>query len=269
MNNTIGFIGCGNMGSAMIKGVLNAGVVKGEQLYIIDRDLKKMEVFHEQYGVNASSSIEDLVLASDIIFLAIKPKGYEKLLKSIKPIIDNQPQKVVVSIAAGITLGFVEKIIGLDKKVMRSMPNTPALVNAGMSALCPNKNISEEESVRIKEIFESFGEAEFVDEDLFHSVIGVSGSSPAYVFKFIEALADGAVLGGMKREKAYKFAAQAVLGSAKLLMETGLHPGALKDMVCSPGGTTIEAIASLEKNGFSGTVIEAMTACMEKSKEME
>lgn len=147
-------------------------------------------------------------------------------------------------------------------------PNTPALVNEGMAAICPNKNISNDELKLVVDIFKSFGKAEVLKESLIDSVIAVSGSSPAYVFKFIEAMADGAVLGGMSRDKAYKFAAQAVLGSAKMVLETGMHPAELKDMVCSPGGTTIEAIASLEKNSFSGTVIEAMEKCMDKSRSM-
>ena len=148
------------------------------------------------------------------------------------------------------------------------MPNTPALVNEGMSCICYNDNVLQEEIHMLKDIFDSFGKTEILPEYLIHAVVGVSGSSPAYIFMLIEAMADGAVIGGMAREKAYKFAAQAVLGSAKMVLETGKHPGELKDMVCSPGGTTIEAVRTLEAIGFKSAVVEAMVTCMNKSKDM-
>lgn len=267
MKKTVGFIGCGNMGSAMIRGMVQSKIVAPDQMVVNDRNLGKMKSLNKDLRVQIEKSANNLVKRSDIIFLAVKPNVYSTVLKEIKNDFTND--KIFVSIAAGINIAFIENILGDDKKIVRSMPNTPALVGEGMSALSPNKNMTQEMTDEIVELFEAFGEAEIIDEYLFHSVIGVSGSSPAYVFKFIEAMADAAVLGGMKREKAYKFAAQAVLGSAKLMLETGKHPAELKDMVCSPGGTTIEAIASLEKNAFSGTVIEAMEACMDKSRDME
>lgn len=152
---------------------------------------------------------------------------------------------------------------------MRSMPNTPVFVQEGMSAICSNKNIIKEEEEYVLNIFKSFGEAKVIEEKNFHSVIGVSGSSPAYVFMFIEALADAAVLGGMKRDDAYYFASQAVLGSAKMVLDSNIHPAKLKDMVCSPGGTTIEAVKSLEENGFRSAIINAVSDCMNKSKQMQ
>ena len=267
MIKTIGFIGCGNMGSAMINGIIKSRVIEPGKMLIYDRNLNKMEKLRNDLGIKIEKSITALVRKSDIVFLAVKPNAYGIVLEEIKEFFTED--KIFVSIAAGINKAYIENILGKDKKIVRSMPNTPALVNEGMSALCPNNYLTTDEINEIIELFEAFGEAEVVEEYLFHSVIGVSGSSPAYVFKFIEAMADAAVLGGMKREKAYKFAAQAVLGSAKLLLETGKHPGELKDMVCSPGGTTIEAIASLEKNGFSGTVIQAIEECMDKSRSME
>lgn len=148
------------------------------------------------------------------------------------------------------------------------MPNTPALVNEGMSALCPNKNIEDEELKIVKDIFDSFGKSEVVGEYLIDAVIGVSGSSPAYVFMFIEAMADAAVMAGMPRKQAYNFAAQSVLGSAKMVLESGKHPGELKDMVCSPAGTTIDAVKVLENEGMRSAVINAVCACVEKSREM-
>ena len=148
------------------------------------------------------------------------------------------------------------------------MPNTPALVGEGMAALTINENVSKEEADIVLNVFNSFGKGEIVPENLMDAVTAVSGSSPAYVFMMIEAMADAAVIGGMPRSQAYTFAAQAVMGSARMVLETGKHPGELKDMVCSPAGTTIDAVASLEKNGFRSSMIEAMVSCMNKSKEL-
>ena len=203
---------------------------------------------------------------SDIIIVAVKPNVYDIVLEGVKELIDNE--KIIVTIAAGKTIESIENVIGNDKKVIRTMPNTPALVNEGMSALCKNKNITDEELNIVKEIFNSFGKAEILNEYLIDSVIGVSGSAPAYVFMFIEAMADAAVLAGMPRNQAYTFAGQAVMGSAKMVLETDKHPGELKDMVCSPGGTTIEAVKTLEAEGFRSAVIKAIGDCIEKSKEM-
>src|SRR5699024_8257442 len=160
------------------------------------------------------------------------------------------------------------KKFGKKVKVLRAMPNTPALVGEGMTALMPSKEITEEEFREVKVIFESFGKAEIIDENLIHAFTSISGSSPAYVFMFIEALADGGVLQGMPREKAYKFASQAVLGSAKMVLETGIHPGELKDMVCSPAGTTIEAVEALEETYFRHSIMSAVRKCSEKSQRM-
>jgi len=148
------------------------------------------------------------------------------------------------------------------------MPNTPALVGEAVTAICPNKNVSDEEKKVVSELLSSFGIAQFINENIMDAVIAVSGSSPAYVFMFIEAMADAAVAEGMPRAQAYQFAAQSVLGSAKMVLETGKHPGELKDMVCSPAGTTIEAVKVLEEKGFRSSVIEAMSACADKSRNM-
>ncbi|MBF4675588.1 pyrroline-5-carboxylate reductase, partial [Clostridioides difficile] len=189
-----------------------------------------------------------------------------KALTPLKELID--ANKIIVSIAAGKTIESLESFIGSDKKIVRVMPNTPALVGEGMSALCKNSNVTDEELNMIKALFESFGEAEIVSEYLMDTVTGISGSSPAYVFMFIEAMADAAVLAGMPRQQAYKFASQAVMGSAKMVLETGKHPGELKDMVCSPAGTTIEAVKVLEEEGFRAAVIKSIVACIDKSKDM-
>lgn len=265
MNKKIGFIGCGNMGMAMIGGIVNAKVVPASNVLIFDLDASKTREIENTFGVTVVESTQELVKMADYIVLAVKPNVYNAVLESIKIFIEN---KVIVTIAAGVTISQVEKIIGNDKRIVRTMPNTPALVGEAMSALCPNDNIDSDAMSDVQLIFESFGKAEKVGEYLIDSVIGVSGSAPAYVFMFIEAMADAAVLNGMPRDKAYQFAAQAVYGSAKMVLETDKHPGELKDMVCSPGGTTIEAVRALEKNGFRSAVIEGMTACIEKSKKM-
>lgn len=168
-------------------------------------------------------------------------------------------------IAAGQTIEQNEKRFGRSMKMAKAMPNTPVLVSEGMTAVSINQLITEEEKTEIKAIFESFGKVEFVDEKLMDVVSAVSGSSPAYAYMFIEALADGAVLHGLPRQQAYVFASQAVLGAAKMVLETGVHPGELKDHVCSPGGSTIEAVASLEESGLRSAVINAVNASVNKS----
>ena len=180
----------------------------------------------------------------------------------------NLQGKIYVSIAPGKTLAFLEQGLGSGTKIIRTMPNTPAMVNAGMTAVCPNSHVTDAECSLILRIMQTFGKAELIDESLFDAAVAVAGSSPAYVFMFIEAMADAAVKEGMARPQAYRFAAQAVLGSAKLALETGKHPAELKDMVCSPAGTTIEAVVQLEKHGFRSAVMEAMTACAAKSKHV-
>jgi pyrroline-5-carboxylate reductase len=176
--------------------------------------------------------------------------------------------QIVVTIAPGKTLAWLGGLFGEDVKIVRCMPNTPALVGEGMTAATPNKNVSADELAAVLKILESFGKAEVISEHLMDAVVSVSGSSPAYVYMMIEAMADAAVADGMPRPQAYQFAAQAVLGSAKMVLETGKHPGELKDMVCSPGGTTIQAVRVLEKEGFRSSIMEAMKACTEKAKGM-
>ena len=270
MNKIIGFIGSGNMGKAMIGGIVKSQLIPSEKVIVSDLDKNKLDIIKKELGVNITTDSMEVAKKAEILFLAVKPNIYNIVLKDILKTIPKEDlrEKVIVTIAAGKTIKSVEDIIGEDIKIIRTMPNTPALVNEGMSMLCRNKNVTEQELNQVKSIFESFGKAEILPESLIDSVIAVSGSSPAYVFMFIEALADGAVIGGMPRDKAYKFAAQAVLGSAKMVLETGLHPGALKDMVCSPAGTTIDAVRSLEKSGFRSSVIEAMVDCVNKSKDM-
>lgn len=266
MNKKIGFIGSGNMAKAMIGGIVKSKLVDPSNVIASDLNELALENVKNEYGINITTNSKEVVKFSDIVIVAVKPNVYDIVLEGVKELIDNE--KIIVTIAAGKTIESIENVIGNDKKVIRTMPNTPALVNEGMSALCKNNNITDEELNMVKEIFNSFGKAEIVSEYLIDAVIGASGSAPAYVFMFIEAMADAAVLAGMPRNQAYTFAAQAVMGSAKMVLETGKHPGELKDMVCSPGGTTIEAVKTLEVEGFRSAVIKAIGDCIEKSKEM-
>ncbi len=262
----IGFIGTGNMGSAMMGGIISSGIVEASDVMASDIFQAALDRVSEEFSVNTSLDNRDVVDFADIIFLAVKPQYLADAIDGIKDM--DYSNKVVVSIAAGQSLEKLLGMFGKELKVIRVMPNTPALVGEGMSALSPNELVTEEECATVLELFESFGKAEIVPERLQDAVVGISGSSPAYVYMFIEALADGAVAEGMPRAQAYKFAAQAVLGSAKMVLETGEHPGVLKDNVCSPGGTTIEAVATLEALGFRNAVIEAERVCIDKSREM-
>ena len=266
MDKKIGFIGCGNMGQAMIGGIVKSGLVAPEQVFAADPNESNLERLQKEYGIHTASDNHIPAQSCDILVLSVKPYLYENVIAEIKDAV--REDTVIIMIAAGQTIAANEARFGRNIKIVRAMPNTPALVGEGMAALCANRFVTDEEKEAVCKIFESFGKAEFVAEGMMDVVAGVSGSSPAYVYMFIEALADGAVLQGMPRQQAYTFAAQAVLGSARMVLETGLHPGALKDMVCSPGGTTIEAVASLEEDGMRAAVIRAVNVCTEKSKEM-
>lgn len=266
MNKRIGFIGCGNMGQAMIGGIIKANIVSPSNIMVSDLNEKSLSEATEKYDVKITTDNNEVAETSDILVLSVKPNLYPIVIEGIKNKV--KEDIVVVTIAAGKSIESTEEAFGRKLKVVRVMPNTPALVGEGMSALCPNESVTKEEIEEIVKIFDSFGKSEIVSEKLMDVVTSVSGSSPAYVYMFIEAMADAAVLDGMPRSQAYKFAAQAVLGSAKMVLETGMHPGALKDMVCSPGGTTIEAVATLEEKGLRNAVISAMRSCTKKSKDM-
>ena len=263
---TIGFIGAGNMGGAMIGGICNSGLITPTQLLASDYAPSALSHLQNTYGIRTTSFNEEVAAESDILFLAIKPNKFAEVLPAIASSLKDNC--LIVSIAAGQSIGTIESLLGTNRKIVRAMPNTPALVGEAMSALCCNNAVTEDELNYVKQLFECFGKAEIVAESMIDTVIGVSGSSPAYVYMFIEAMADAAVADGMPRPMAYKFAAQSVLGSAKMVLETGTHPGVLKDAVCSPGGTTIEAVAALEAGGLKGTIISAQRACVQKSKDM-
>lgn len=262
----IGFIGCGNMGQAMLGGMIDSGRVKAQDVLVTDKLLASRVNAQKKFGVEIPASNVEVAMISDIIILAVKPQFYEEVLSEIKGAI--WENKILVSIAPGKTLEWLEQQVGKPTKIIRAMPNTPALVKAGMMGICGNDKVDKDELDYVCKLFQSFSKTEVVSEHLMDTVTAVSGSSPAYVFMFIEAMADAAVEGGMPRKQAYTFAAQAVLGSAKMVLETGMHPGELKDMVCSPAGTTIQAVRVLEEHGMRAAVMDAMKACIDKSRNM-
>lgn len=262
----IGFIGCGNMASAMIGGILRQGIFAKDEIIVSNLTEEGSRRSHEKLGVVTTLDNREVAEKAKLVFLAVKPQFYEEVITQIKDILT--PEHMIVGIAPGKTLAWLEDKCGLPLKVVRLMPNTPAQVGEGMTGACVNDKVTEEDLKQICAITDSFGRTEVVPERLMDAVGAVSGSSPAYVFMFIEAMADAAVAQGMPRKQAYQFAAQAVLGSAKMVLETGLHPGELKDMVCSPAGTTIEGVRTLEKAGLRSAVYEALQACAEKGKRL-
>lgn len=262
----LGIIGTGNMGSSILKGIITSNFLVNDDITVFDSNQEKIEKLVKEYGVKKGQNEIELAEKSNIIILSVKPNIVPIVLKKIKDKLNKNT--IILSIAAGVSIDFIEKNIGSDKKVVRTMPNTPAQVMEGMTAVSFNPNIEETEKKVIFKLLDSFGKSIEIEEKLMHAYTGISGSLPAYVYVFIEALADGGVLEGMPREKAYKIIAQTVLGSAKMMLETKKHPGILKDEVTSPGGTTIAALKALEDGKFRGTVIQAVKACTEKSKEM-
>jgi len=266
MDKQIGFIGCGNMGIAMIGGMITKNIVPPDKIICSDLNLTNLKNASKKYGITTTTDNNEVAKNADILILSIKPDLYSSIINEINEQIKNDV--IVVTIAAGKSIKSTEEAFDKKLKVVRVMPNTPALVGEGMSGICPNEMVTEKDLEDILTIFNSFGQTEIVNEKLMDVVTSISGSSPAYVFMFIEAMADAAVLDGMPRNQAYKFAAQAVLGSAKMVLETGIHPGELKDMVCSPGGTTIEAVAILEEKGLRTAIISAIKRCTQKSVEL-
>jgi len=262
----IGFVGCGNMAQAIISGLIDNKMFAPEEIIASDKSDKALSSAKEKYGINTTTNNSELVLESEVIVLAVKPQIIANVISEISNAVGEQ--KLIISIAAGQSLARLRELFGREMKLVRTMPNTPALVGESMTAMCCSNNINEVEATYVAKILGSFGKVEIVPESIMDAVVAVSGSSPAYVAMMIEAMADAAVLKGMPRDKAYTFAAQAVYGTAKLIMETGMHPGQVKDMVCSPAGTTIEAVKVLENKGFRSAVIEAMEACAEVSSKL-
>ena len=262
----LGFIGTGNMASAIMGGIIKNQIIPANEIIGADVMEAGRKRVKEQFGIQVTADNHEVVRNSDVVILSVKPQFYAEVIAEIKD--DVREDQIIITIAPGKTLAWLKEQFGKNVKIVRTMPNTPALVGEGMTAACPNEYMTKEEIAYVRTLLESFGRVEIIPERLMDTVVSVSGSSPAYVFMFIEAMADAAVSGGMPRAQAYQFAAQAVLGSAKMVLETGKHPGELKDMVCSPAGTTIEAVRVLEEKGFRSAVIEAMKTCEEISKNM-
>lgn len=262
----LGFIGTGNMASAIMGGIIKNQIIPAEEIIGSDLSSAGRIRVKEQFDIHVTDSNREVVKKAEVIVLSVKPQFYANVIKEIRE--DVKDSQIIITIAPGKTLSWLSEQFGKAVKIVRTMPNTPAMVSAGMTAACPNEHLTKEETSYVCSLLESFSKVEIVPEHLMDVVVSVSGSSPAYVFMFIEAMADAAVSGGMSRAQAYEFAAQAVLGSAKMVLDTGKHPGELKDMVCSPAGTTIEAVRTLEERGFRSAVFEAMKVCEELSRSM-
>ena len=264
MSKSIGFIGCGNMGGAILGGIADKGIF-GE-MYVYDKNTDKAREMADKYDAEAVSV--ELAAGCDVVLLAVKPNVLYSVIDEIKPFV--KENAAVISIAAGQSMAKIEAAFGREIKLARVMPNTPALVGEGMSAISVNGALFDDApmTATVIGIFGAVGKAELVPESLMDAVTGVSGSSPAYAFMFIEALADAAVEHGISKEKSFTFAAQSVLGAAKMVLETGIHPKQLKENVCSPGGTTIEAVKVLEEMGMQDIIKKAVDACVKKSRSM-
>ena len=261
-----GFIGMGNMGYAILKGLLKT--VAPDQLIFSARNKAHMEQMAAETGVSYAADNVSCAKESSCLVLAVKPQQFDTVIGEIRDAVTEE--QIIISIAPGITIENLQARFGKKCRIVRAMPNTPALVGEGMTGVCYDQALfSEEEKQTIETLFTSFGRMTIVEEKLMDAVVCASGSSPAYVYMFIEALADSAVKYGIPRADAYKLVAQTVLGSAKRVLETGEHPGLLKDKVCSPGGTTIAGVAALEEYGMRNAVIKATDACYAKCKGIQ
>lgn len=266
MYNKVGFIGSGNMAGAIIGGAIKSGYLSPENIYISDLDENKTNDLQRLYGIKVAKDNIELVKVTEVIVLSVKPHIYRIVLDEIKEYI--KEDTLLVTIAAGLTLDYVKGFFNSDVKVIRTMPNTPALVGEGMTALTYKAPVTKENVDFVDGLFSSFGLVEIIDEAYIDAFSSLCGSSPAFIDMFIEAMADAAVLMGLPRNRAYIMAAQAVKGSAKMVIDTKKHPGELKDMVCSPAGTTIEGVRILEEKSMRSAVIEALIKTTEKAREI-
>lgn len=252
----MGIIGLGNMGAAMAHGLLDNNI----ETFLYDRSEEKRDAFKEIKAARVVQSEVDVVKGADAIILAVKPYVYESVIETIK---DEVKDQIIISITSAFDLEKLEESLP-NKKLMMALPNTPAKILNSMTGICPGKNISEEEVNEIRKILSNFGETEIVEEKNIKIYEAVSGCMPAYVYMYIEAAADAAVSYGMQRDMAYRVISQAVAGSAKMVRESGIHPGELKDQVTTPAGTTIKGVKSLEKDGFRSAIINAVDSIMNK-----
>jgi pyrroline-5-carboxylate reductase len=263
---TIGFLGGGNMAAALIKGILHAKVVPPSQVIVSDVKADRLAWLKETHGIETTTDNHQLVKQSDVVVLAVKPQVFDKVLDAVGG--DFRTDQVLVSVAAGVPVSAMEARLPSMARVVRSMPNTPATVDAGATAIAPGTHATPEDLEVARALFSAVGRVVTLDETLLDAVTGLSGSGPAYVMLMIEALADGGVKVGLHRDTALLLAAQTVYGSAKLLLETGEHPGRLKDMVTSPGGTAIAGLHTLESGGLRRTLIDAVEAATNRAGEL-
>lgn len=263
----VGFIGCGNMATAIIKGIVESKALSCDDIFVFDVDVDKTKICSEQFGVKTSSDEKELILNVDAVVLAIKPIGFQTLLPSIEKTL-KEKKPLIVSIAAGKTLDFIESFLSYDAPIVRVMPNINAKVGQAMSAYCDNGSITNEQENLINAMFSSVGRVMKLDEQYFPLFGVVAGSAPAFAYMFIDSLARAAVKNGMNKQVALEIAAQTVYGSAKLIMDGDEHPWELIDQVCSPGGTTIEGITSLQSDGFESAICRAVDCAVDKDKKI-
>lgn len=266
IDKKIAFLGGGNMAEALIKGLLGSGAAKADRLLVADVSDDRLEHLKKTYGIIIQKSNINAVREAGIVVLSVKPQMIEKVMAEIAPAVDEK--KLVISIAAGVTIGSIEKTLGAGTRVVRVMPNTPALVLAGAAALTGGKTATAEDLSLAQSIFNSVGRSVIVEEKLMDAVTGLSGSGPAYVFMIIDALSDAGVKAGLSRQLALELAAQTVFGAAKMVLETKEHPGKLRDMVTSPGGTTIAGLHELEKGKLRAVLMNAVEAATARSREL-
>lgn len=266
IDKTLGFIGVGNMGQALIKGLLKAGIIEPQRIVATDLDKSKLAILEDETGVRIADEDKHVVEMAEAILLCVKPPAITPLLEEIASTLT--PGKTIISIAAGIGTQQIEETIGEGIPVIRVMPNTPAMVGAGISAISQGKYAGPGETQLAIELFGAVGEAITVDESLMDVITGLSGSGPAYIFTVIEALSDAGVAGGLPREIALKAAIWTVLGAAKMVLETGQHPAILREMVTSPAGTTIAGLKALEDRGIRAMFMEAVSQATRRSEEL-
>ena len=265
-NKTVGFVGTGNMGEALIHGLLHGHLCRPDQILCSDVRPERLKVIRETYGVKGTSHNGDVAKQSDIVVLSVKPQTMKQVIEEIAKHLDFS--KLIISIAAGVPLEAIESCAQKELKLVRVMPNICVSVQAGASAIAGGKHITKEDLMIAKTIFDSVGKSVFIEENLLDAVTGLSGSGPAYIFLIIDALADAGVKMGLSRHDSLILASQTVLGAAKMLIETGEHPGKLKDMVTSPGGTAIAGLHTLEGGGLRTTLINAVEVATERSKTL-
>ena len=260
------FLGTGNMGGALVRAACRS--VGAEEVILSNRTPAKAQALADETGCSVAEDNRAAAESARYLFLGVKPQMMESLLAPLKFSLNERPGRFILcSMAAGLSITRIQEMAGEDYPVIRIMPNTPAMVGAGMIQYC-SSNVTAEEEAEFLKLMAPAGRLDAVPESLIDAASCVSGCGPAWVYQFIEALADGGVACGLPRAKAQEYAAQMVLGSAKMVLESGQHPGALKDAVCSPGGSTIQGVRVLEEKGLRGTVIDAVLAAYDKTKEM-